>query len=41
MMARRLARRVERERSLVENLHRWPAAWSRIAESARGRLVAV
>jgi glycosyltransferase involved in cell wall biosynthesis len=44
MIARRLLRVVERKCSLRENLWRWPAAWSAIAEDARvrrGRLVAV
>jgi glycosyltransferase involved in cell wall biosynthesis len=41
MMARRLLRVVERQHTLDVNLWRWPAAWSTIAESARGRLVAV
>lgn len=41
MMARRLLRVVEKRHALDVNLWRWPAAWSTIAESARGRLVAV
>lgn len=44
IMARRLERQVVARWSLAENLWRWPAAWSAIAESARarrGRLVAV
>lgn len=42
IMATRLRKRVERTWSLRANLHRWPHAWSAIAESARvrrGRLV--
>lgn len=44
ILARRLQRHVERRCSLAENLWRWPAAWSAIAEDAaarRGGLVAV
>lgn len=41
MMARRLLRVVEKRHALDVNLWRWPAAWAQIAESARGRLVAV
>jgi glycosyltransferase involved in cell wall biosynthesis len=37
ILARRLLRHVERERSLAQNLWRWPAAWSMIAESAKTR----
>ena len=39
MMARRLLKVVERKYSLRVNLWRWPAAWSQIAESARGRIL--
>ena len=44
IMATRLLKVVERKHSLRGNLHRWPEAWSAIAEDARarrGRLVAV
>lgn len=39
MMARRLLKHVERHCSLHDNLWRWPAAWSQIAEAAHGRVV--
>jgi len=38
MMARRLARRVERTWSLAENLWKWPSAWAQIAEASHGRI---
>jgi glycosyltransferase involved in cell wall biosynthesis len=38
IMARRLLKDVQKRHTLAVNLHRWPAAWSEIAESARGRL---
>jgi glycosyltransferase involved in cell wall biosynthesis len=42
IMARRLLKHVERHHTLAGNLHRWPAAWTTIQESAKtGRLVAV
>jgi glycosyltransferase involved in cell wall biosynthesis len=34
MMARRLLKTVEKRHSLAVNLHRWPAAWQTIMESA-------
>ena len=39
MMARRLLKTVERKHSLAGNLWKWPAAWSQIAEAARGRIL--
>lgn len=39
MMARRLLKTVEKRHSLAVNLWRWPAAWSQIAEAARGRIL--
>jgi glycosyltransferase involved in cell wall biosynthesis len=41
IMARRLLRVVEKRHTLADNLWRWPSAWARIADAARGRLVAV
>jgi glycosyltransferase involved in cell wall biosynthesis len=39
MMARRLLKTVEKRHSLAGNLHRWPMAWSQIAEATRGRIL--
>lgn len=39
IMATRLLKTVERRYSLAVNLWRWPAAWSQIAEHARGRVL--
>lgn len=39
MMARRLLRTVQKRHTLAGNLWRWPAAWSQIAEAARGRVL--
>jgi glycosyltransferase involved in cell wall biosynthesis len=37
MMRTRLLKRIEKRHTLAGNLHRWPAAWATIAESARAR----
>jgi glycosyltransferase involved in cell wall biosynthesis len=37
MMNRRLMKTVEKRHTLAGNLHRWPAAWQTIAETARNR----